>query len=313
MRNRFLITAYLLLASLGPAAVCAAQAGGDGGMTLSLAVNEVSLTFHVSDAQGAPLEDLAQADFKLFDNGKPQTRIVEFQSAHDLPIRAGILMDTSISMAGGEGSTVNVVTEYLARYFRALTDQAFVMRFDVETHMAADWSKDPGRLEDGLHAAAHEAGRGADGTAIFDSIYKACRDQWPSGSGLETGNLILLFTDGDDNLSHARIADVIDRCQRSRTAVYAFIDVPKSKGMRGQQTLQQLTGQSGGRIFYQGNQEQIDADLEKMVIDQRSQYRLAYKPLELKRDGSFHRIALLCSTPQSVIQSRSGYYAAARR
>jgi VWFA-related protein len=237
---------------------------------------------------------------------------VEFQAYHDLPVRAGFLLDTSISMEGIAQHSLDIAARYLAGHFRKDTDRAFVMRFDVEMHLAQDWNNNTGVLADGLHAAAKEAGRGADGTAIFDSIYKACRDRWPSNSGNVTGNFILLFTDGLDNSSHARIADVIDRCQGSRTAIYVFINEGKARASQGQQTLEELVTKSGGRIFYKPNDEQIEADLQMIENDQRSQYRLAYRPLDLKRDGSFHPIKLVCSVKQSEVLTRSGYYAATR-
>ena len=115
---------------------CAAQVPDkstnlDEGFTLSLPVNEVSLTFHVSDPQGAPIQNLSQEDVRLFDDGKPESRIVNFEAYHDLPLRAGILMDTSISMESGMRYNVDIATEYLERFFRRQTDRAFVMRFDV--------------------------------------------------------------------------------------------------------------------------------------------------------------------------------------
>jgi VWFA-related protein len=275
----------------------------DEGFTLSLPVNEVSLTFHVSDPQGAPIQNLSQQDVKLFDDGKPENRIVEFEAYHDLPLRAGILMDTSISMESSVRYNMDIASGYLARLFRRQTDRAFVMRFDVETHLERD----------GLQAAAYETGRGADGTAIFDSIYKACRDQWTADSDAVTGNFILLFTDGMDNASHARIADVIDRCQRSRTAIYVFLNEWKTRGSRGQETLEELVAKSGGRIFYQPNDEQMDKDLDTMVSDMRSQYSMVYKVPELKRDGAFHRIKLVCAVKRCEVLTRSGYYAATRR
>jgi Ca-activated chloride channel homolog len=285
----------------------------DEGFTLSLPVNEISLTFHVSDAQGVPVANLSQDNVKLFDNGEPQTRIVDFQAYHDLPVRAGILMDTSISMETSVAHNVEVATEYLARYFRRETDRAFVMRFDVETHLERDWSGNPGILADGLQAAAYETGKGPDGTAVFDSIYKACRDQWPADSGTVTGNFILLFTDGIDNASRAHMPDVIDRCQRSRAAIYVFLNEWKTRGSRGQETLDELVAKSGGRIFYIAKDEQMERDLATMENDMRNQYRMVYKFPELKRNGSFHRIKLECLVKRCEVLARSGYYAATRR
>lgn len=288
-------------------------AGQDPGYTLSLPVNEVSLTFHVTDATGTPIGSLTQGDMKLFDDGKLQSRIVDFQAYHDLPVRAGILMDTSLSMEGSAAHNVEIASTYLARHFRKETDRAFVMRFDIQTHVQRDWSSNAGILADGLQAAAYGAGKGADGTSIFDSIYKACRDEWPGDSGAVTGNFILLFTDGLDNSSHARIADVIDRCQRSRTAIYVFLNEWKARNSRGQQTLEELVSQSGGRIFYQPNDEQVERDMATMESDMRSQYRMVYTVPGLVRDGSFHHIKVECAVKKSEVLTRSGYYAATRR
>ncbi len=307
------LLAAITLSMTGASQTLPPVSGPDESFTLSLPVNEVSLTFHVSDAQGAPIENLSQQEVQLFDNGMLQNRIVEFQLYHDLPVRAGVLMDTSISMETSAAHNVEIATAYLARFFKRETDRAFVMRFDVETHLERDWSGNPGILADGLQAAAYETGKGADGTAVFDSIYKACRDQWPSDSGVVTGNFILLFTDGIDNTSHAHIGDVIDRCQRSRTAIYVFLNEWKARGSRGQQTLEELVAKSGGRIFYQPNEEQTIKDLATMESDMRSQYRMVYKVPELKRDGSFHRIKLACSVKRCEALARSGYYAATRR
>lgn len=318
MFKRALLIGFRLVVAMAFCGSCGAQTpaqavGGNESYTLSLPVIEVSLTFHATGAQGAPIENLSQQDVKLFDNEEPQSRIVDFQAYHDLPVRVGILMDTSISIEGSAAHNVEIAIKYSARYFRRETDRGFVMRFDVETHLAEGWTGNPGAPSDGVQAAANEVGRGADGTAIFDSIYKACRDQWPVDSPAVTGNFILLFTDGIDNESHARIADVVDRCQRSRTAIYVFLNQWKGRGSRGQETLEELVTKSGGRIFDKPNDEQMEDDLRTIESDMRSQYRKVYRVPGLQRGGSFHRIKLLCSLKRSVVLTRSGYYAATRR
>jgi len=70
----------------------------EGSYSLSVSVNEVSLTFHAEDAQGLPVNDLKVDELSLLDNGKAPRKILAFQLMQDFPIRAGILMDTSESM-----------------------------------------------------------------------------------------------------------------------------------------------------------------------------------------------------------------------
>lgn len=66
--------------------------------SISVTVDEVSLTFHAADAYGLPINDLKLNELHLRDNGKPPRRVLVFERLQNLPIRAGILMDTSQSM-----------------------------------------------------------------------------------------------------------------------------------------------------------------------------------------------------------------------
>jgi hypothetical protein len=49
-----------------------------------------------------------------------------------------------------------------------------------------------------------------------------------------------------------------------------------------------------------------------MEAEQRTQYRLVYKPSTFKADSSFHTVRLRCSVRGARISTRSGYYAFAR-
>jgi hypothetical protein len=74
--------------------------------------------------------------------------------------------------------------------------------------------------------------------------------------------------------------------------------------------LAELAAKSGGRVFYDdGSDAEVYNDLRAIEADLRNQYRLIYKPAELKHDGSFHRIALKGPARVESIAIRSGYYA----
>jgi Ca-activated chloride channel homolog len=129
-----------------------------------------------------------------------------------------------------------------------------------------------------------------------------------------TGNLILLFTDGIDNMSHARLEDAIDMCQRIRTAIYIFTNQWNLRGSAQEtRTLEALSAQSGGRIFMNPGPKQIEADIETVDNDQRNQYILDFTPASLVRDRSFYRIKLQCKVPGTTVLARSGYYAIPHR
>lgn len=286
--------------------------GQDEPFTLKLGVDEVSLTFHVSDKHGSSIDNLSQNQFLLTDQGKLQQRISAFHFYRDLPVRVGFIIDASDSMENELEVNEYIAKLYAEKMLRKGIDRAFVMGFGTDIQITQEWTDRPESIIAGIHTVPSRD-YGTSGTAIFDSLYKACRDRWSSDRDNVTGNFIVLFTDGVDNASHARIDDVIDRCQRSRTAIYIFTNQWNLRGSsEGRKTLEALTSQSGGRIFLNPNSEQIEKDVQIMDNDQRTQYLLDFAPSKLRRDGSFHHIGLRCKLSNANVQARTGYYAVSR-
>ncbi|WP_158944008.1 VWA domain-containing protein [Granulicella sp. S190] len=276
--------------------------------TLRVAVDEVSLTFHAADFHGIPMDDLKLDDLRILDNGKPPRQIVSFEAHQNLPVHFGILMDTSQSMLEYLPRNQAIANQYLTQLLRKQTDRVFLMRFDSESKVLQDWTSEGETLTASLHSVSSDHASRLGGTALFDSIYKACRDQFGTNDPLN-GNFILLFTDGIDNASHARLEDDIDICQQANVAIYTFSIEPKSFLSEGQKILTKLSNQTGGVLFFDQTRETIWNDLRVIDSNLRSQYRLVYKPQHFKRDGSFHRIKLDSPTRGGVIITRSGYYA----
>jgi Ca-activated chloride channel homolog len=276
--------------------------------TLRVAVDEVSLTFHAADFHGIPMDDLKLDDLRILDNGKPPRQIVSFEAHQNLPVHFGILMDTSQSMLEYLPRNQAIANQYLTQLLRKQTDRVFLMRFDSESKVLQDWTSEGETLTASLLSVSSDHASRLGGTALFDSIYKACRDQFGTNDPLN-GNFILLFTDGIDNASHARLEDDIDICQQANVAIYTFSIEPKSFLSEGQKILTKLSNQTGGVLFFDQTRETIWNDLRVIDSNLRSQYRLVYKPQHFKRDGSFHRIKLDSPTRGGVITARSGYYA----
>jgi VWFA-related protein len=275
---------------------------------INVAVDEVSLTLHAADFHGIPIDDLTQNDLRVLDNGKRPRQIVSFEVHKNLPVHFGVLIDTSRSMLGHLRRNQSIANEYVTQLLRKQTDRAFVMRFDSQSKVLLDWTSNDDAMAAAFRNVAADYASSLGGTALFDSVYKACRDQFGTADPL-AGNFILLFTDGIDNASHVRLQDDIDICQKSNTAIYVFSAEPKSLFSEGQKTLQQLATQSGGVIFFDQSSETIWDDLRLIDANLRSQYRLVYKPQHFKRDGSFHRIKLDSPARGGVMTARSGYYA----
>jgi Ca-activated chloride channel family protein len=275
--------------------------------------DEVVLTFHAADANGLPVNDLKLYELRLLDNGRPPRKVLDFQNLQDFPIRAGILIDTSDSMRESLVGNRAISIEYAQKLSRQKTDEAFVMDFGRVSRVLQPWTNDAGALTAGIGKITAGGESRVSGTAIFEAIFRACSNQFGKVDNAASGNFILLFSDGEDNASRVSLKDAVAMCQRSNTAIYAFrTDLKISFGSPGPQALTELAAETGGRVFHDvGSEAGVFEDLRSIEADLRNQYRIVYKPAELKHDRSFHRIEIRGPERVDKITIRSGYYAPA--
>jgi VWFA-related protein len=279
---------------------------------LGVSVDEVSLTFHAADAHGLPINDIKLDELSLLDNGKPPMRILAFESLRDFPIRAGILLDTSESMEPYLARNRAISIAYAQQLLRQQTDQAFVMKFNFLSEITQPWTSNGIALTAGIHKFAAHGESHIGGTAIFNAVYQACLNQFDKIDHATSGNFILLFSDGEDNASHAYLQQAVSICQRANTAIYAFRPEAKYSLSSGPRTLAELTSETGGRVFFSDDSDAtILNDLRIIEANVRNQYLLVYKPAESKHDSSFHRIELSAPERADSVLVRSGYYAPA--
>ncbi len=303
------------LSTHGPGAISQAgrsESPAPGPYRLSVSVDEVSLTFHATDARGQPVDDLKVVELGLLDNGRPPLRILSFQSLQNSPIRAGILMDTSPSMEKRLPGERAISVKYAQRLLRQQSDQAFVMDFGYVSRITQPWTVDAAALAAGVRNVVAGRENPLGGTALFDTVYRACFSEFGEIDHAASRNFILLFSDGEDNASHTSLKEAVDRCQRTDTAIYAFWPGLESSFSSGPKTLAELASETGGRVFSDDSESGISDGLRTIEADLRNQYRLVYNPADVKHDGSFHRIVLKAPERVDSITARSGYYAQAR-
>jgi Ca-activated chloride channel homolog len=299
MRRLFLLCGLMLLITRH----CATQQTPTYNMTVK--VDEITLTFHASDLHGQPVTNLRLEDLRLLDNGQPPNKILSFQLSEDRPIRAGILLDTSESMTAESASSRDLAIRYAQHMLRQTRDEAFVMKFAFQSDIAQPWTSNPTALVSGINRFVSVRSRA--GTAVISAIYRACLNQFGHTSPPDAANLILLFSDGEDNAGLGSLKEAVDACQRSNTAIYAVLPRTESVGVK---TLADLSTQTGGRILYPSDAEAtIVEDLKAVISERRTQYQLVYRPASLKHDGSFHRIELTSLHGEASLTTRSGYYA----
>src|SRR5215468_1720839 len=241
------------------------QAPQQSGQTFKREVNLVDVLFTVLNRRNKLVPDLDKGDFKIFDEGKPQ-EIRYFSKQTDLPLRIGMLLDTSNSIRDRIKFEQDASVNFLFSVLRRNKDEAFVMTFDDEPQIIQAFTSDSGRLRDEIVRT-----RAGGGTAIYDAIYEACAKQLshpprPPGDQPDVvRRVMILISDGDDNLSNHTRTEAIEMAQRTSVVIYTIStstqwvslgeNDPIKKSDRkyhkteGDQILEELAVETGGRAF----------------------------------------------------------------
>jgi VWFA-related protein len=287
-------------------ASAAQQAGSQNQYTITEQVNEVDLVFTVTDKHGHFIKNLNQSDFALLDDQKAPERVYSFTKQTNLPLRVGILIDTSTSIRRRFQFEQQATTEFLLQTLKPATDKAFVMGFDVTPDYKQDWTGNLDLLTTGISAL-----RPGGGTALFDAVYSACRDKLLDvARGQEpVRKAMVLVSDGDDNQSHAYLDDAIKECQRAETIVYTISTNVSPSRDRGDDVLQKIAEATGGRAFFPKALEDMPSSFQAIQDELRSQYALVYKPADFIANGAFRTIYLFCLDRHYVVRARKGYFA----
>jgi VWFA-related protein len=272
--------------------------------TIKVQVNEVNLIFTVTDKKGKFITGLKRENFGLLDDGRPPSAVVQFTQQTNLPLRVGIMLDTSSSIRQRFQFEQDSAIAFLLQVLH-LNDRAFVEGFDIQTDLAQDFTNNVDLLNEGIRKL-----RPGGGTALFDALYKTCKDQMLTLR--ETGAVrraIILVSDGDDNYSRVQESDAIKMCQRADTIVYSIsTNISPSKD-KGDDVLKAISEATGGQAFYPIKLEDVAIGFRNIEEELRSQYHLVYRPADLRMDGSFRTIYLQATDPRYHVRAQKGYFA----
>jgi Ca-activated chloride channel family protein len=293
---------------------------------IPIRVNLVDVLFTVLNRENKLVPDLEKDNFRIFDDNVRQD-IRYFSKQSDLPLRIGMLLDTSNSIRSRLKFEQEASTNFLFSVLRHNKDQAFVMTFDDEPQVLQAFTGDTGALRDQILAT-----RAGGGTAIYDAIYEACSKQLshpprPRGDQPDVvRRVMILISDGDDNLSTHTRTEAIEMAQRTSVVIYtiststewiALSQTNRAKlGNRklhlneGDKILQDLADETGGRAFFPYQVDDLDQSFQDIGDELRNQYSIAYSPATYNLDGRYHKIRI--ETPGHKgyqVRARRGYFA----
>src|SRR5258708_4445609 len=168
----------------------------DPAARITLDVTRVNMLFTVSDKKGRFVTDLNKEEFEILEAKKPQS-IMEFTAETNLPLRIGILIDTSNSIRDRFRFQQDAATDFVNAVVRPREDKAMVVSFDSAAELVSDLTDSTEQLSKAIHNL-----RPGGGTALYDAIYFACKEKLMGDQPRDKfRRTIVILTDGNDNYS----------------------------------------------------------------------------------------------------------------
>jgi len=218
---------------------------------IAVEVKTVSVLATVRDKKGKIVPNLTKDDFQLDEDGRPQT-INYFSHESDLPLRLGLLVDTSLSQRRLLDQERSASYSFLDHLLRPAKDLAFVIHFDHDVELLQEFTPERPKLQAALQAlqtpqfsgggggggngggsnggggggnggsGGGGRGRGSHGagTLLYDAIFLASDELMSKQQGRKA---LIILTDGVDHGSKETMAEAIATAQRADTIIYSIL------------------------------------------------------------------------------------------
>jgi Ca-activated chloride channel homolog len=299
-----------------------AQANRQGGISVN--VNLVEVLFSVVTKREKLVTDLNKENFKVFDDGAPQ-EITDFSQPTDLPLRIGMVLDTSNSIRERLKFEQDAAIDFIFNALRRGKDQAFLMTFDDGAQIIRDFTGDTGEIRDTILKQ-----RAGGGTSLYDAVYSASdhllkNSPLPPGPNSDVRRVLVVISDGDDNNSNHSRGESVEMAQRAGVIIYTIststdwvttedekdpskrISRKYEKG-EGDKVMEQLALETGGRAFFPYRVDDLGQSFLDIGDELRHQYALAYSPAGRGPDGKYHTIRIQTDRKDVIVRARKGYF-----
>jgi Ca-activated chloride channel homolog len=308
-----IVAAFGLAAFLGaqapktpPPPAASKQAPSEGeAARITLDVTRVSMLFTVSDRKGRFVTELGKGDFEIFESKKAQTPL-EFTSEANLPLRIGILIDTSNSIRDRFRFQQEAATDFVNAVIRPGQDKGMVVSFDSTAELVSDLTDSTDQLGKAIRNL-----RPGGGTAFYDAVYFACKEKLMGDEPRDKfRRAIVVLTDGEDNDSRMSREQALEMAHKADVVVYTISTNITRIPTDGDKVLRYFAEETGGLAFFPFKSQDLAQSFENIANELRHQYNVLYRPEPLKADGLYHSVEIRVKGRKDlVVRARHGYYA----
>ena len=269
---------------------------------ISLNVDLVVLPITVHDRNGGFASNLTERDFKIYENGTPQS--IRLFRHEDVPVTVGLVIDHSGSMKTKMPEVVAAARTFVR--VSNPSDQMFVVNFNEKVGIglppAIPFSDQAGELE-----AAIEKSPATGQTALYDALSVAL-DRLRTGD--RPKKVLIVISDGGDNASLLTLPAVLKLAGESNAVIYTVGIFEPQDADRNPDVLRRLARATGGESFFPAERNEVVAICERIADDIRHQYTLGYVSANSAGSATYRTIRVTATAPGKSLEvrTRAGYF-----
>jgi Ca-activated chloride channel family protein len=260
-------------------------------------VDVVQVTVTVTDGRGRFVRDIPQTAFRVFEDGNPQA--ISHFASEDVPLELVAAVDISGSMAPAMPKVKTAVKEFLGNV--PPQDEVTLLGFNDNIFTVTRKATDPAER---IKAVDRLAPWGS--TALYDVLLRGVEIL-----GRKAGRkALVVFSDGEDQGSHATINDVERRLQSSDVTLYM---IAQGRGVTMEplrRVMERLSNPTGGRAIFTDSVDELQDAFTELLDELSNQYLLGYQSSNSKRDDQWRKIKVDVEGHNDV-RARQGYRAIA--
>jgi Ca-activated chloride channel homolog len=286
----------------------------------------VSVDVTAIDAEGRPVRNLRQEDFKVYSDGNEQPISffqIEKRQGEARPLAIVFALDVSGSMTAEEITRLRAALQSFSNHLAQHPVVYSVMTFGMRVKTIQKFTSDPEKLDESMDRISRDSPNGLS-THTYDAVDDAIRMLVRNAPRTREKRLmkraVLVVTDGFPVGDTVAPQTVIERANAADVSIFVVTLPSYSRVIASaEQTplptpldVSGLADSTGGRNVY-ANEKDYAPLFRALAEEVSSAYVLAfYPPDEKRRDGQLHTIRVEGPRGLTLRQSRSEYRAASR-
>lgn len=255
--------------------------------TLSTQSNLVNVDVLVTDKNGSPITGLSKTNFKISDDGVPQS-VTNFSTA-EAPITVAMLIEFSNKWWGYLYLALEDAYQFLG--FMQPQDWVGVIDFDMQPHILQDFTHDRSQVRNALDTLRIP---GFSEINLYDALSFTI-DRMKNVGGRKA---IIAIVSGFDTFSKLTYGDMLKIAKGSNTPIYAisieeFVSIRYGENIETLQAKNALTSiarYSGGDAYFPRFEAAVPDIYQQVAGQLRHQYSLGFIPTNSTQDGKFHKL-----------------------